>query len=92
MVSLRLESSTEATMHKTLDCFFFLLYHKLMMSAKWGDPTCEVFNTFLDVFRSKLLALLDDVKQFFLWAAAVALDGRKIGFHWLKLVWENHGE
>ena len=60
--------------------------------AEWGEPTCEVFNTFVDVFQSKLLTLLYDVGEFFLWAVAPALDGRKLGFDWLKPMWENHGE
>ena len=33
--------------------------------------------------------LLDDVKQFFLWVVVAVLDGRRIGFDWLNLVWDN---
>ena len=36
--------------------------------------------------------LLDDVEQFFLWVVAPILDGRRIGFDWLNLVWENKHE
>ena len=56
------------------------------MSTKRGEHTCEVFSTFVDVIKPKILMLLDDVEQFFLWAVAAALDGRKIGFDWLKPV------
>ena len=38
------------------------------------------------------MTLLDDVEQFFLWAVAAVLDGRKIGFDWLKPVWEHNDE
>ena len=91
-LSLLLEPSTEATIHNTLDYFLALLYHKLGKSLKSGDPACEVFNEFVDNFQSTLLTLLDDVEQFFLWAVAAVLDGRKIGFDWLKLVWEHNDE
>ena len=36
-----------------------------------------MFNTFVNTFRRKLLTLLDDVEQFFLWVVVAALDGRK---------------
>ena len=49
-------------------------------------------NTFTDTFSKKLLMLLDDVKQFFLWVVAAMLDGRRIGFDWLNPVWENKRE
>ena len=55
-------------------------------------PTCKVFNTFVDVFSHKFLTLLDGMEKCFLWGVAVALHGRKIGFDWLKLVWEHDGE
>ena len=51
-----------------------------------------MFNRFVENFRGKLLTLLDDVKQFFFWAVAAALGGRKIGFDWLNLVWDHDGE
>ena len=54
--------------------------------GKMGEPTCEACNTFIDVFGSRLLMLLDDIGQFFLWVVAAALDRRKIGFDWLGLV------
>ena len=91
-LSLLLEPSTEATIQNTLDYFLALLYRRLKQSPKRGDPACEVFNEFVDCFRRKLLALLDDVEQFFLWAVAAVLDGRKIGFDWLKPVWDHHRE
>ena len=87
-----MELSTEVTIHNTLDYFLALLYHKLGKSPKSRDPTCEVFNEFLDNFQSKLLMLLDNMKQFFLWAVATVLDGRKIGFNWLKPMWEHNDE
>ena len=91
-LSLLLESSTETTIHNTLDYFLALLYHKLGKSPKSGDPTCEVFNEFVDNFWSKLMMLLDDVEQFFLWAVSTVLDGGKIGFNWLKPMWEHNDE
>ena len=51
-----------------------------------------MFNTFVDTFIHKLLILLDDVEKFFLWVVAVILNGRRIGFEWLNLVWENKHE
>ena len=78
-LSLLLELLTEATIYNALDYFLALLYHKLVKSQKSKDPACEVFNEFVDNFRSKLLTLLDDVGQFFLCAVADVLDGRKIG-------------
>ena len=51
-----------------------------------------MFNTFMDTFRKKLLMLLDDVEQFFMWVVAAMLDGRRIGFDWLNPVWENKRE
>ena len=49
-LSLLLEPSTEATIHNTLDYFLALLYCKLELSPKRGDPTCEVFNEFVEYF------------------------------------------
>ena len=40
----------------------------------------------------KLLKLLDDVEQFFLWVVAAALDGRKTNFDWLAPVWDHRDE
>ena len=91
-LSLLLEPSTKPTIHNTLDYILDLLCHKLGKSLISGDPACQVFNEFVDNFRSKLLTLLDDVEQFFLWAVAAVLDGRKIGFDWLKPVWEHNDE
>ena len=51
-----------------------------------------MFNTFVNTFRRKLLTLLDDVEQFFLWVVAATLDGRKTNLEWLALVWDHRGE
>ena len=91
-LSLLLESSTEATIHDTLDYFLRLLYDKLEMAPKRRIGSCTVFNTFVNTFRRKLLTLLDDVEQFFLWVVAAALDGRKTNFDWLAPVWEHRDE
>lgn len=88
-LSLLLESSTEATLHNTLD-YFLCCWTTNWESQRKGETTCEEFNAFDDAFQRKLLMLLADVEQFFLWAAAV--DGRKIDFDCLKPVWENHIE
>ena len=74
-LSVLLESSTEATIHDTLDYFLRLLYDKLERGPKRRVGSCTVFNTFMNTFRWKLLTLLDDVEQFFLWVVAAALDG-----------------
>ena len=66
-LSILLESSTEAMIHDTLDYFLGLLYDKLERGAKRRVGSCTVFNTFVNTFRRKLLTLLDDVEQFFLW-------------------------
>ena len=60
-LSLLLEPLTEVNIHNTLDYFLALLYHKLGKSLKSRDSACEVFNEFVDNFRSKLLTLLDDM-------------------------------
>ena len=91
-LSLLLESSTKPTIHNTLDYFLRLLYEKLETSPKRHIAACAMFNTFVDTFRKKLLMLLDDVEQFFLWVVAAMLDGRRIGFDWLNPVWENKHE
>ena len=91
-LSLLLESSMEPTIHNTLDYFLRLLYEKLEMSPKRYIVACAMFNIFVDTFRKKLLMLLDDVEQFFLWVVAAMLDGRRISFDWLNLVWENKRE
>ena len=88
-LSLLLKSSTEATVHNTLDYFLALLYQKLEDSSKKGDSACEVFKEFVGNFQSKPLTLLDDMEQFFLWAVAAVLDGKKIGFNWLKPMWDH---
>ena len=44
------EPSIEATIHNTLDYFLEFLCHKLGKSPESGDPTCEVFNEFVDNF------------------------------------------
>ena len=75
-----MESSTEATIHDTLDYFLRLLYDKLERAAKRSVGSCTVFHTFVNMFRRKLLTLLDDVDQFFLWVVAAVLDGRKTNF------------
>ena len=91
-LSLLLESSIEATIHTTLDYLLALLYHIFEDSPQKGDPIYKVFNEFVGNFWSKLLTLLDDVEQFFLWVVTSTLDGRKIGFDWLKPVWDHDGE
>ena len=72
-----MESYTEATIHDTLDYFLRLMYDKLERGPKRRVGSCIVFNTFVNTFRQKLLTLLDDVEQLFLWVVAAALDGRK---------------
>ena len=62
-LSVLLESSTEATIHDTLDYFLRLLYEKLERGAKRRVGSCTVFNTFVNTFRRKLLTLLDDHQQ-----------------------------
>ena len=79
-LSLLLESSTEPTIHKALDYFLRLLYERLETSPKRHVVACAMYNTFVDTFRKKLLMLLDDVEQFFMWFVAAMLDGRRIGF------------
>ena len=91
-LSVLLESSTEATIHDTLDYFLRLLYDKLERGAKRRVGSCTVFNTFVNTFRRKLLTLLDDVEQFFLWVVAAALDGRKTNLEWLAPVWDHRDE
>ena len=85
-LSLLLESSMEATIHDTLDNFLRLLYEVSETAPKRRLGACIVFNTFVDMFRRKLLKLLDDVEQFFLWVVVATLDGRKTNFDWLALV------
>ena len=75
-----LESSTEPTIHNTLDYCIRLLYRKLETSPKRHVAACAMFHTFMDTFRENLLMLLDDVEQFFLWVVAPMLDGRSIDF------------
>ena len=79
-LSVLLESSTEATIHDMLDYFLRLLYNKLERAPKRRVELCTMFNTFVNTFRQKLMMLLDDVQQFFLWVVAAALDGRKTNF------------
>ena len=62
------------------------------MPPERHTAACAVSNAFVHTFRKKLLMLLDDVEQFFLWVVAAMLDGRRIGFDWLNLVWENKYE
>ena len=85
-LSILLESSSEATIHNMLNYFLRLLYEVLETAPKRRLGACTVFNTFVDVFRRKLLKLLDDLEQFFLWVVAAALDGRKTNFDWLAPV------
>ena len=85
-LSLLLESSIEPTRHSILDYFLSPLYEKLEKSPKRYVAARAVFNTFVDTFRKKLLMLLNDVEQFFLWVVAAMLDGRRIGFNWLNSV------
>ena len=79
-LSLLLKSSIEPTIHSTLDYFLRLLYKRLETSPERHVAACAMYNTFVDTFRGKLLMLLDDVEQFFLWVVAAMLDGRRIGF------------
>ena len=73
-LSLLLESSTKSKIHSTLDYFLKFMYEKLETSPKRHVATCAVLNTLVDTFRKKLLMLLDDVEQFFLWVVAAMLD------------------
>ena len=91
-LSILLESSMEATIHDMLDYFLRLLYDKLERGPKRHVGSCTVFNTFVNTFRRKLLRLLDDVEQFFLWVVVVALDDRKTNLDWLALVWDHRDE
>ena len=59
---------------------------------KWGSCACKLFNTFVDEFRRKFLMLVDDVEQFFLWDVATALDRGKLGFDWLRSMWDNKAD
>ena len=65
-LSILLESSMEAMIHDTLNYFLRLLYEVLETAPKRRLGACTMFNTFMDMFRRKLLKLLDDVEQFFL--------------------------
>ena len=80
-LSVLLESSMEATIHD-----------KLESGPKKRFGSCIVFNTFMDMFRWKLLTLLDDVEQFFLWVVTAALDGRKTSLEWLAPIWDHRDE
>ena len=91
-LSVLLESSTEAMIQNMLDYFLRLLYDKLERGPKSRVGSCTVFNTFVNMFRRKLLTLLDDVEQFFLWVVAAALDGRKINLDWLAPIWDHRDE
>ena len=79
-LSALLESSTEATIHDTLDNFLRLLFDRLERAPKRHVGSCTIFNTLMNTFRQKLLTLLDDVEQFFLWVVTVAMVGRKTNF------------
>ena len=46
----------------------------------------------MNKFRRKLLTLLDDVEQFFLWVVVATLDGRKTNFDWLAPIWDHRDE
>ena len=61
-LSLLLESSIEPTIHSMLAYFLRLLYEKLETLQKRYIAACTMFNTFVDMFRKKLLMLLDDVE------------------------------
>ena len=91
-LSVLLESSTESTIHGTLDYFLRLLYDKLERAPKRRVGSRTMFNTFVNMFRQKLLPLLDDVEQFFLWVAAATLDGTNTNFDWLAPVWDHRDE
>ena len=91
-LSVLLESSTEATIHDTLDYFLRLLHDKQEREAKRRVGSCTVFNTFVNTFRRKLFTLLDDVEQFFLWVVAAAVDGRKTNLEWLAPIWDHKDE
>ena len=83
-LSVLLQSSMEAMIHDTLDYFLRLLYGKLERASKRRVGSCTLFNTFVNMFRQKLMTLLDNVKQFFLWVVAATLDGgRPILTGWL---------
>ena len=58
-LSLLLESSTEPTIHSTLDYFLRLLYERLETSPKRHVAACAMYNTFVDTFRKKLLMLFE---------------------------------
>ena len=91
-LSVLLESSMGAMIHDMLDYFLSLLYDKLESGPKRRVGSCTVFNTFVNMFRRKLLTLLDDVEQFFLGVAAAALDGRKTNLDWLAPIWDHKDE
>ena len=82
----------EASIHDTLDYFLRVLYDKLERGPKRRVGSCTMFNTFVNTFGRKLLTLLDDVEQVFLWVVAAMLDGRKTNFDWLALVWDHIDE
>ena len=69
-LSLLLESSTEPMIHNTPEYFLKLPYEVFDTSPKRHIVACAMFNTFVDTFRKKLLMLLDDMEQFFLWVVA----------------------
>ena len=58
----------------TLDYFLRLLCKRMETLPKRHVAACAMYNTLVDTFREKLLMLLDDVEQFFLWVVAAMLD------------------
>ena len=79
----------EATIHDMLDYFLRIFYGVLETAPKSRIGACTVFNTFVNMYRQKLLMLLDDVEQFSLWVVASTLDGRKTNFAWLAPMWDH---
>ena len=69
-LSLLLQSPMQTMIHKTLDYFLRFQYEVFEMPPKIHIGAYAMFNTFMDTFREKILILLEDVEQFFLWVVA----------------------
>ena len=87
--SLKFESQSQVTISKVFRGFVGLLYDaRAGLNVAHDDVSVpDDLKLFCSAFRKKLLNLMDDTEQVFLWATAAMLDGRIKTTKFAQCIW-----
>ena len=85
-MSKHLEGENYCTITLVLPMAMQLLYRRIPRARGFTSPTCAEF---LDVFKKKLLEVLDDVEQVNLWTTCCCFDHRVKDLKFTEYIWKN---